>query len=94
MEEFDFKKATNEVAEKVRKKNEDYGNCLLKVSEILKVLYPKGIPPHDYGKVSLLIRMFDKISRICNEKPLNFNEDSWDDLIGYSLIGKFNFRKE
>lgn len=73
---------------KVAQKNSDYGSAFEQIEKILTVLYPNGIPKHQYGNASLFVRMLDKMCRLANESSKFFNEDAWDDFMGYSFLGK------
>ena len=90
----DFIEAGYKMGLLVAKKNSDYGSAFEQVTQILKILYPNGIPVHQYENASLLIRMFDKVGRIANENVQFYNEDSWKDLVGYSLIKLVKNSKE
>lgn len=90
----DFFDVGEKLVTKVAQKNNDYGSAFEQIEEILKVLYPNGVPVHQYGNMSLLVRMLDKVCRLANEREKFYNEDSWDDLIGYCFVGKVsNLRK-
>jgi len=71
-------------------KSKQYGNANAKVGEIMKVLYPEGVPVHALKNALLIVRMLDKICRIANQGPDGLDkggEDPFSDLAGYSLIG-------
>jgi hypothetical protein len=71
-------------------KARQYGNANVKVGEIMKVLYPEGVPVYALKNALLIVRMLDKICRIANQGPDGLDkgaEDPFSDLAGYSLIG-------
>ena len=86
---FDFVDIATKIAKLVEEKQKQYGNAVGAAGAILKELYPDGIKPEQYGDLALIVRMLDKISRITKGNGKG-DEDSWSDLIGYSLLGKAN----
>lgn len=70
----------------LRDKDRAYGRAWLRVSDFLKLLFPKGISPEQYVDALLIVRVFDKLSRIATDKDA-FNEDAWKDLAGYAILG-------
>ncbi len=89
-----FFKFSEELGLLAAEKNDSYGDAFQKINDILKVLYPNGIPVSQYFSVSLLIRMLDKVCRITGGKENVFNEDAWNDLCGYALVGKVANHKQ
>lgn len=89
-----FIEIASELGFKTARKNHDYGSAFEKVVEIFKVLYPNGIPVHQYGNATLMVRMYDKFCRMSNENPKFFNEDCWHDLMGYCLVRLVSKEKE
>jgi len=81
-----YTKTAEEIGELVEKKNEAYGNSFAKSEEMLKILYPDGIPEDSYEDVLLLARIFDKMMRIANRKEA-FDEDPYKDIAGYGILG-------
>ena len=76
----------NEVALRVKAKNESYGAAYAKSGEFLNLLYPDGITPEQYTDALLLVRIFDKQMRIANRKDA-FGENPYQDIMGYGLVG-------
>lgn len=74
-----------EVAELVAKKNKAYGDSFNKCADFIKLLYPNGISPEQYKDMLTIVRVFDKLMRIANEKNA-FDESPWRDINGYSLL--------
>jgi len=70
----------------VEEKNKEYGSAFQKVSEILAILFPNGIPTSKYHDVAILIRVFDKICRIASANDKDVKKDAWLDITGYGLL--------
>jgi len=81
-----YKETAEEIGQLVEEKNEAYGNSFAKSEEMLKILYPDGIPQDSYEDVLLLARIFDKMMRIANRKEA-FDEDPYRDIAGYGILG-------
>lgn len=81
-----YSETAKEIGQLVEKKNEAYGNSFAKSEEMLKILYPDGIPEDSYEDVLLLARIFDKMMRIANRKEA-FDEDPYRDIAGYGILG-------
>lgn len=85
-----------EVGELVSEKQKAYGDSITKTVDILKSLFPSGVPVYAYSDLLLIVRMLDKFSRLATRgedgKDLG-GEDAWKDLCGYSLLGLAKERK-
>lgn len=81
-----YRETAEEIGKLVEEKNEAYGNSFAKSEEMLKILYPDGIPEDSYEDVLLLARIFDKMMRIANQKEA-FDEDPYKDIAGYGILG-------
>lgn len=81
-----YKETAEEIGKLVEEKNKAYGNSFAKSEEMLKILYPEGIPEESYEDVLLLARIFDKMMRIANRKEA-FDEDPYRDIAGYGVLG-------
>lgn len=73
------------VAELVIEKQAAYGDSFSKSPEFLKLLYPDGIKPEQYGDMLALVRDFDKSMRIATNKDA-LGENPWKDKMGYALL--------
>jgi len=66
------------------------GRNITNTEAILSTLYPDGIRPDQYRDVLIMVRVFDKLSRIAargaDGKDLG-GESPWMDLAGYGVIG-------
>jgi hypothetical protein len=81
-----YRETAEEIGKLVEEKNEAYGNSFAKSEEMLKILYPDGIPEDSYEDVLLLARIFDKMMRIANQKEA-FDENPYKDIAGYGILG-------
>lgn len=75
-----------EVGKIVEEKDKAYGSAFSKIPEILKILYPNGVPPEKYFDLIFTVRILDKLSRIAND-PNAFSEDPYRDIAGYGFAG-------
>lgn len=82
----DFRTIAQEIGELVTAKNQAYGNSFAKSEEFMKLLYPNGVQPEQYVDMLLMVRIFDKLSRIATNKDA-FGENPYRDLCGYGLLG-------
>ena len=73
----------------VEEKDHAYGNSFQHSQEILKILYPDGVAPHQYCDMLGITRVIDKLFRIANRKEA-FGENPWEDIAGYGLLGAAN----
>ena len=73
----------------VEEKDQAYGSSFQRSQEILKILYPSGVKPHQYCDMLGMIRVIDKLFRIANRKEA-FGESPWRDIAGYGLLGVAN----
>jgi len=81
-----FEKLGQELGKLVDSKNQAYGNAFSKCGDFLSLLYPKGIQPSQYTDALLVVRIFDKMMRIANNKDA-FSESPYNDIAGYGLLG-------
>ena len=82
---IDHEEIGRKIGALVAEKNANYGDSFRNSGEIMKFLFPNGIPPEKY-KISLaLVRILDKIFRIATNPGYN-NEDPWRDIAGYCIL--------
>ena len=75
-----------DIGKLTQEKNEAYGDSWVKTEQMLKVLYPHGVPTMAYQHLLLMVRVLDKICRIAtNQKALG--ESPWKDIAGYGILG-------
>ena len=81
-----YVEAGKSVGELVQAKNQAYGDSINKASQVMNIMFPKGIPPHQVHEALLIVRILDKLFRICSDKNA-FHEDPFADIAGYGLLG-------
>ncbi len=69
----------------VERKNRAYGDAFDVAGDAMRLLYPSGISPAQYGEALALVRVFDKMKRIATDRDA-FGEDPWQDVAGYALL--------
>lgn len=79
----------NEVGSLVQEKNEAYGDSFAKSQDIVKILFPDGVEPHQYRDMLAVTRVIDKLFRIATNKDA-FGESPWRDICGYAILGIAN----
>lgn len=92
MSQNKFEALGKELGELVSAKNKAYGNSFGNGGEFLKLIYPDGITPDQYADANLLLRIFDKLMRIGNQKDYN-GESPYLDIAGYGMLGVLNDRE-
>lgn len=73
-----------DIAATVAEKNAAYGDSVTRSADIMRVLYPDGIPVSAYGDALLIVRVLDKLSRIATDRDA-LGESPWRDIAGYAL---------
>jgi hypothetical protein len=76
----------------VASKDSIYGDATRKAGRLLRLLYPRGMKPCEYGEALLVVRVLDKLCRIANGCG-TAGEDAWRDIAGYGLLALVNRRK-
>ncbi len=74
-----------EVAAIVEKKQAAYGDAFSKSGEVMRILYPQGIPPEKMGDALTVVRVLDKLFRISTDRDA-LGESPWRDIAGYALL--------
>ena len=69
----------------VDRKNAAYGDSFHRSGEMIRILFPHGIQPDQYGDLLAMIRIIDKLFRIAHSKTA-FGEDPWMDIAGYGVL--------
>lgn len=75
----------NEIANLVTEKQVAYGDSFGKAGQIIKILYPNGIPLENIDDALTVVRVIDKLFRIATKKDA-FGESPWRDIMGYALL--------
>lgn len=70
----------------VDRKQRAYGRSFDKTGEILRILYPHGIKPEQYGDLLAMTRILDKFFRVATNNRDAFGESPWTDVAGYGLL--------
>lgn len=81
---MNYEQIGQQIGKLVQVKNNEYGDAFNKSGEFLKILYPDGVKPEQYGDMLALIRIFDKQMRIANGNQ--GAENAWNDLTGYGIL--------
>lgn len=81
------------IGELVEKKQAAYGDSFGKSGEVLKVLFPDGVPVEKYNDFLALARVIDKLFRIATDRDA-LGESPWDDIVGYGLLSAMAVRRE
>lgn len=74
----------------VSNKQLQYGDSFSRSGEVLKILYPDGIKPHQYVDVLATARILDKLFRIAQRKEDRRDlggESPYLDIAGYGMLG-------
>lgn len=88
-----FEKIGTEIGKLVEQKNQAYGNSFSNSRDVLKVLYPNGIMPEQYGDMLAITRIIDKLFRVATKKDA-FGESPFKDIAGYGILGAANDEPE
>jgi hypothetical protein len=80
-----FTDIATEIGVMVDEKNKAYGSSFDKCADFLRLLYPNGVSPHEYGDMLAIVRIFDKMMRIATDRDA-FGEDPFKDIVGYGLL--------
>lgn len=87
-----FEEIGTETGRLVNAKNKAYGDSFSKSGDVIKILYPKGIAPDQYGDMLAIVRIIDKFFRIATDKDA-FGESPWQDITGYALLKVAQIKK-
>ena len=82
----DFGKMGEFVGKIVKVKQKAYGDSFGKSGECLRQMYPDGIKPEQYDDLLTIARILDKLFRIAAD-PGAFEENPYQDIVGYGLLG-------
>ena len=88
----DFGKMGELVGRIVKAKQEAYGDSFGKSGECLRQMYPDGIKPDQYDDLLTIARILDKLFRIATD-PEAFEENPYQDIVGYGLLGMTRHNK-
>jgi len=80
-----FSEQGRRVGELVAKKQSAYGNSFGQAGQILRVLYPNGVPVEKMDDMLTVARVLDKLFRIATDRDA-MGESPWKDICGYALL--------
>lgn len=73
------------VGRAVDEKQKAYGDSFGKAGQVLRVLYPEGIPVEKLDDALTVVRVVDKLFRIATDRDA-LGESPWSDVAGYGLL--------
>lgn len=73
------------VGELVEQKQAAYGDSFGKSGQVMRILYPDGIPPEKLDDALTVVRVLDKLFRIATDRDA-LGESPWRDIAGYALL--------
>ena len=65
---FEYAVLGNQVGQLVEKKQAAYGDSFGKSGEVMRILYPAGIPPEKLDDALTVVRVVDKLFRIATDR--------------------------
>lgn len=77
----------------VDEKDRAYGNSFGHSGDVLRILYPNGVPPEKYDDFLAVTRVFDKLFRIATDRDA-LGESPWRDICGYALLAIHRIENE
>lgn len=81
-----YENAGQAIGKEVDVKNTAYGDSVGRSDDILRILYPNGVQPEQYGDMQLVTRIIDKLFRIATDKHA-LGESPYRDISGYGILG-------
>lgn len=80
-----YKELGASVGSLITEKQKAYGDSFHKSGEVLKQLFPDGIPNNSYVDALAIVRIVDKLFRIATDPDWG-GESPWRDIAGYALL--------
>lgn len=80
-----YKRIATNIGCLVDAKNEAYGDSFHECAEFLRLLFPNGVPLHQYRNMLAIVRNWDKMKRIATHQDA-FGENPWQDIAGYAIL--------
>lgn len=74
-----------EIGKLVETKQAAYGDAFGKSGEVMRILYPDGIPVEKLDDALTVVRVLDKLFRIATSRDA-LGESPWRDIAGYALL--------
>lgn len=81
----DYENLGKDLGKLITEKQMAYGDSYGKSGEVLKQLFPNGIPKESYTDALAIVRIVDKLFRIATD-PTWGDESPWKDIAGYALL--------
>jgi len=81
----DYEKLGQDLGKLITEKQLAYGDSYGKSGEVLRQLFPDGIPTKSYTDALAIVRIIDKLFRIATD-PNWGGESPWKDIAGYALL--------
>jgi hypothetical protein len=81
-----------EIGRLVQEKQAAYGDSFGKAGDVMRILYPNGIPPEKMDDALCIVRILDKVFRIATDKDA-LGESPYKDIVGYGLLGAARSKK-
>lgn len=81
----DYENLGKDLGKLITQKQMAYGDSYGKSGEVLKQLFPNGIPKESYTDALAIVRIVDKLFRIATD-PTWGDESPWKDIAGYALL--------
>ena len=88
----DFGKMGELVGGIVQVKQKAYGDSFGRSGDCLRQMFPDGIKPEQYDDLLTIARILDKLFRIASD-PQAFEENPYQDIVGYGLLGMSRYSK-
>lgn len=80
-----YQEIAEDIAKMLADKNESYGSSYVKVGDLMRILFPRGIPTDRLQEALVITRVLDKLGRLANS-PDAFGESPWRDIAGYAIL--------
>ena len=84
--EGDYETRGRKIGALVDEKQVAYGDSFGKSGEVMRILYPDGIPSDKIDDALCVVRIIDKLFRIASDRDA-LGESPYHDIAGYGLLG-------
>ena len=88
-----FTSIGEEIGKLLAKKNAAYGDSFNQTGEVMRLLYPNGIPLDKVADALAIVRIYDKLKRIATDRDA-LGEDPWRDIAGYAILSLERIERE
>lgn len=78
-----------ECAKTYQERNKVYGDCYKNQGDVMKILFPKGLPvysPEDWNRLGILMKIQDKLVRYSANFTDGGHDDSLHDISVYCIM--------